>query len=202
MSLSPTLCRSVLDERFIWIAFGISDWNKALGRKALSTGRLTPIPDLGACVVSGSRLGSALRCGGVRVWVVSLLWCPPIPLAVSSARRICCRSRSLCTPARMISRTRLRLSSRVLAYVAALELACGESAGTTPNIAIPLLSHSFTTWVQVDQMNVPCVRASSSLSYLLKCPDASLMLIATACLPAFVCRIAILTSSPLYMLPC
>jgi hypothetical protein len=45
-------------------------------------------------------------------------------------------------------------------------------------------------------MKVPCVRAISSLSYLLKCPDASLM-IATACLPAFVCRIAILTSSPL-----
>ena len=128
MSLSPTLCRSVLDERFIWIAFGISDWNKALGRKALSTGRLTPIPDLGACVVSGSRLGSALRCGGVRLWAVSLLWCPPIPLAVSSARRIFCRSRALCTPARMSSRTRLRLSSRVLASVAALELACGESA--------------------------------------------------------------------------
>ena len=131
------------------------------------------------------------------MWAVSLLWCPPIPLAVSSARKICCRSRALCTPARMSYRTRLRLSSRVLASVAALELACGESAGTTPNIAIPLLSHSCMTWAQVDQMNVPCVeRATSSLSYLLKCPDASLM-IATACLPAFVCRIAILMSSPL-----
>jgi hypothetical protein len=186
--LSPTLCRSVLDERFIWIAFGTSGWSKALGRNALSIGRLTPIPDLGACVVRGSRLCSALRCGGVRVWAVSLLWCHPIPLAVSSARRICCRSRALCTPARMSSRTRLRLSSRVLSSVAVLELACGESAGTTPNIAIPLLSHSCMTRAQVDQMNVPCVRASSSLSYLLKCPDASRM-IATACLPAFTCRI-------------
>ena len=44
-------------------------------------------------------------------------------------------------------------------------------------------------------MNVPCVRATSSLSYLLNCPDASLMSV-TACLPAFVCRIAILMSSP------
>ena len=108
-SLSPILCRSVLDERCIWIAFGTSGWSKALGRKALSTGRLAPILVLGACVVSGSGLGGALRCGGVRVWVVSLLWCPPIPLAVSSARKICCRSRALCTPARMSSRIHVRL---------------------------------------------------------------------------------------------
>jgi hypothetical protein len=36
ISLSPTQCRSVFDERFIWIAFGTSGWSKVLGRKALS----------------------------------------------------------------------------------------------------------------------------------------------------------------------
>ena len=65
------------------------------------------------------------------------LWCPPRPLALSSARRIRSLSRASCTPARMSSRMRFRLASRVLASVAALEFAYGESAGTIPNIAIP-----------------------------------------------------------------